>query len=263
MNNLIPNVLDETRNAINPKESFLKADTVFAQKTDIFFLETPEPMMLYPILDMAKACCEMSRRDGAIVAWHEVPGTAPPQESRPVGYGVIRAGVRADSRRFRKRSITSSSSSNLIGHKPAPDHTVPYGTVLSRDAFPGTSCQATIGVVPTGRAGRHSQQHLASLASRFQQHGTRSNSNTPVTFLMTVNSIDPLAPYKVSDDLVLELASVTAVAALKRDPRAQTHYDRPSLQRAYRTIQGVRDLSRYDPKSPSREGFSESLVSFD
>jgi hypothetical protein len=37
---------------------------------------------------------EMSRRDGAIVAWHEVPGTAPPQKSRPVGYGVIRAGVR-------------------------------------------------------------------------------------------------------------------------------------------------------------------------
>jgi hypothetical protein len=36
-----------------------------------------------------------------------------------------------------------------------PDHTVPYGTVLSRDAFPGTSCQATIGVVPPGRAGRH------------------------------------------------------------------------------------------------------------
>jgi hypothetical protein len=35
-----------------------------------------------------------------------------------------------------------------------PDHTVPYGTVLSRDAVPGTSCQATIGVVPPGRAGR-------------------------------------------------------------------------------------------------------------
>ena len=28
-----------------------------------------------------------------------MPGTAPPQESRPVGYGVIRAGVRADSRK--------------------------------------------------------------------------------------------------------------------------------------------------------------------
>jgi hypothetical protein len=39
----------------------------------------------------------MSRTDGAIVAWHEVPGTASPQKSRPVGYGVIRAGVRIDS----------------------------------------------------------------------------------------------------------------------------------------------------------------------
>jgi hypothetical protein len=28
----------------------------------------------------------MSRRDGAIVAWHEVPGTASPQKSRPGGY---------------------------------------------------------------------------------------------------------------------------------------------------------------------------------
>ena len=46
---------------------------------------------------LVKACCEMSRRDGAIVAWHEVPGTAPPQKSRPVGYGVIRAGLRTDS----------------------------------------------------------------------------------------------------------------------------------------------------------------------
>jgi len=39
----------------------------------------------------------MSRRDGAIVAWHEVPGTAPPQKSRPLGYGVIGGGVRTDS----------------------------------------------------------------------------------------------------------------------------------------------------------------------
>ena len=39
----------------------------------------------------------MSRRDGAIVAWHEVPGTGATQKSRPVGYGVIRAGVRTDS----------------------------------------------------------------------------------------------------------------------------------------------------------------------
>ena len=92
----------------------------------------------------------MSRRDGTTVAWHEVPGTAPPPKTRPVGYGVISSGVRADSircdravvkrfkfmlcyfaptkqffpwrpgisRRFRKRSITSSSSSNIIGQEP-------------------------------------------------------------------------------------------------------------------------------------------------
>jgi hypothetical protein len=36
----------------------------------------------------------LSRRDGTIVAWHEVPGTAAIQNSRPVGYGMIRAGAR-------------------------------------------------------------------------------------------------------------------------------------------------------------------------
>src|ERR1700730_7015100 len=34
--------------------------------------------------------------------------------------------------------------SRRCGGSAAPDHTVPYGTVLSKDAFPGTSCQATI-----------------------------------------------------------------------------------------------------------------------
>jgi hypothetical protein len=38
--------------------------------------------------------CEMSRRDGAAVAWgHEVLGTAYPKRAVPVGYGVIRAFV--------------------------------------------------------------------------------------------------------------------------------------------------------------------------
>ena len=46
---------------------------------------------------MCLAADEMSRRDGAIVARREVPGTAPPQKSRPVGYGVIRAGMPTDS----------------------------------------------------------------------------------------------------------------------------------------------------------------------
>src|ERR1700720_3444257 len=44
-----------------------------------------------------------------------------------------------------------------------PDHTVPYGTVLSGDAIPGTSCQATVGC-PSGTlwsTGRHTQQDLA------------------------------------------------------------------------------------------------------
>jgi hypothetical protein len=39
----------------------------------------------------------LSRRDDAVVAWHEVPGTAPPKKSRPVGYGLIQAGVGTDS----------------------------------------------------------------------------------------------------------------------------------------------------------------------
>jgi hypothetical protein len=34
---------------------------------------------------------------------------------------------------------------------------------------------------------------------------------------MLVNSIDPLAPYKVSDDLVLELVSITAI--VEDDPK--------------------------------------------
>src|ERR1700736_5038380 len=51
--------------------------------------------------------------------------------------------------------IKAGSSAWIHLGLATPDHTVPYGTVLSRDAFPGTSCQATIGVVPTGRACRH------------------------------------------------------------------------------------------------------------
>jgi hypothetical protein len=38
-----------------------------------------------------------SQRDGPIVAWHEVPGTAPPQKGRPVGYDLICAGMRTNS----------------------------------------------------------------------------------------------------------------------------------------------------------------------
>jgi hypothetical protein len=64
---------------------------------------------------------------------------------RPVGYSVIRAGVRADSMigvtKFQMRRLKTFTLGVGLA---APDHTVPYGTVLSRDAFPGTSCLATI-----------------------------------------------------------------------------------------------------------------------
>ena len=85
----------------------------------------------------------MSRRDGAIVAWHEVPGTAPSQACRPVGYGLIRAGVRTDSMIIGhepfKKSISVFRLKKHGAHfdpkiplgLAAPDHTVPYGTDLS------------------------------------------------------------------------------------------------------------------------------------
>jgi hypothetical protein len=38
---------------------------------------------------LAKASCETSQRDGAIVAWHEVPGTASRHHDRAVPSGTI------------------------------------------------------------------------------------------------------------------------------------------------------------------------------
>jgi hypothetical protein len=78
-----------------------------------------------------------------IVAWHEVPGTTPPQKNRPVGYGMIRAGVVHRFEDWREEisnavskqnnlptgdglfgvgipqasSITLNSNSKIIGHK--------------------------------------------------------------------------------------------------------------------------------------------------
>ena len=63
------------------------------------------------------------------------------QKCRPVGYGVIRAGLRTDSMigetKFRIRK-TETETRRKCGREialglAAPDHTVPYGTVLSRD----------------------------------------------------------------------------------------------------------------------------------
>jgi hypothetical protein len=82
------------------------------------------------------------RRDGAIVAWHEVPSEAPPKEP---------------SRRVRSNSCRCAPILELA----APDHTVPYGTVPSMDAFPGTSCQATIVLSLRDALSDISQQALA------------------------------------------------------------------------------------------------------
>src|SRR4029077_7961731 len=46
-----------------PKVSFFKADTVFLQKTDIFFLEAPEPMILHMILDIVNRFSNMRDTD--------------------------------------------------------------------------------------------------------------------------------------------------------------------------------------------------------
>jgi hypothetical protein len=43
---------------------------------------------------------------------------------------------------FLKKNGTHFRRETRLG-LAAPDHTVPYGTVLSRDPFPGTSCLAT------------------------------------------------------------------------------------------------------------------------
>src|SRR5580693_2995196 len=111
----------------------------------------------------------MSRRDGAIVAWHEVPGTAPPQKSRPVGYGVIRA-TRNTSGISCARSYRTLRDGSFEGRfprhfVPGYDRCCPYGTglptcarlrsVLSLRDTLADMCQATIGVVPTGHACRH------------------------------------------------------------------------------------------------------------
>src|SRR5580704_7766034 len=55
---------------------------------------------------LARACSEMSRRDNAIVAWHEVPGKAHPKEpSRRVRYDRAQSGD--GSQRFGLRIIES------------------------------------------------------------------------------------------------------------------------------------------------------------
>jgi hypothetical protein len=93
----------------------------------------------------------MSRRDGVIVAWHEVPGTTPPQKSRPVGYGLIRAGVGTDS----MIAVTkfSNTKTEKIVFSVLPDLRVLRASPPSGEA--ALRSRGRSGVVPAGRAGRH------------------------------------------------------------------------------------------------------------
>jgi hypothetical protein len=65
-------------------------------------------------------------------------------KSRPVGYGMIRAAVRTD-------STWRPFSREIPLGLAAPDHTVPYGTVLSRDTFPRHFVPGYDHAVPLGQ----------------------------------------------------------------------------------------------------------------
>src|ERR1700683_3808426 len=72
----------------------------------------------------------MPRRDGANVAWHEVPGTAPPQKSRPVEYGLIWCRC-AHGAHFDEKDLWDSCARS---HRTLRNGS--FGTVLSRGRFP-------------------------------------------------------------------------------------------------------------------------------
>ncbi len=78
----------------------------------------------------------MSRRDNTIVAWHEVPGTAPPSKgpSRRVRYDLRGYGHRFKNWREEISNAVSLSRVEMIPKcivgSIALDHTVPYGTTL-------------------------------------------------------------------------------------------------------------------------------------
>jgi hypothetical protein len=100
---------------------------------------------------LAKACCEMSRRDGVIVAWHEVPGKGPFRKGRPVGYGVTvfryfagsgKSWGDAEQVHSVHESRTTSGTSCVRSYRTLRDGALE----VWRGAVPGTSCQATVGL---------------------------------------------------------------------------------------------------------------------
>jgi hypothetical protein len=93
------------------------------------------------------------------------------RESRPVGYGVIRGGMRNYStigvNSFLKKH-GSFSTRNTSGIRSAPDHTVPYGTVILRQGYtrhfvPGYDRAVPPGLSPFG------QSHDSTLSKKMSK----------------------------------------------------------------------------------------------
>jgi hypothetical protein len=92
---------------------------------------------------LAKACGEMSRGDGAIVACHEMLGTTPPEKGRS-------RRVRCDGVSQLQEAVHHDEKHLWIGYARS------YRTLRDgsfEDAVPVTSCQVTIGLSLRDRLG--------------------------------------------------------------------------------------------------------------
>jgi hypothetical protein len=152
----------------------------------------------------------MSRRDDAIVAWHEVPRRAPSRRkefrsyrsSGVAGVGKASSDISMASLigankiyaedvvlaefRFRVRNTVHISTRNIYGISCARSYrTLRDGSF--EDVFPGTSCQATIGVSLRDGLADVSQRHLARERA--------SNSVTPFVGTKTSLTALNLAPF--------------------------------------------------------------------
>jgi hypothetical protein len=91
---------------------------------------------------MSRTDSDLSRRDRMKVAWHEVPGKAAINRSRPVGNGMIRSAKHPMSLMILNVTDGAWMDTYTCQIKCSrQDHTVPYGTAhafrFSRHFVPG------------------------------------------------------------------------------------------------------------------------------
>jgi hypothetical protein len=99
-----------------------------------------------------------SKRDGPIVAWHEVPETAPPQKNRSVGHDNDLAQTLSQ-RYFASKAAPcflrrANHSNHRIGAHTGANQTVPYGTALLRWALSRHFVPGYDRAVPPGLGGK-------------------------------------------------------------------------------------------------------------